>query len=46
MFRNQVKDSIPKVTSLREAIEQSETRPIEFEGIVYLKGRAVIRWSK
>ena len=43
---NQVDKSIPKVSSLREAIEQSHNRPIEWDGFIYLKGRAVIRWSK
>ena len=45
MFR-QVDKSIPKAKTLREAIEQSEFRPVEFEGIVYLKSVPVIRWSK
>ena len=44
MFR-QIDKSIPKVKSLREAIEQSETRPIEWDGFIWLKGKAVIRWA-
>ena len=43
---NQVDKSIPKVKTLREAIEESQLRPIEFEGMIYLKGVPVIRWAK
>ena len=37
--------AIPEVETLREALAQSRTRPIQYKGFIYLNGVPKIRWK-